>query len=343
MNPQATIDTLNDLGFEIEKIGDSSYDRWMNVAIELEKIRRFDEAYSCYRYVFETNPSRSMEIIRRILVLKEKKAQLAREQKDWGQSDNYLSHALFLLKYSGYNSREYNRINERILKAFSDSSDFFITIRRERCNDTINSYMEGLNTLNLKHTTRVVGFGHVASIIISRIDDIPADKIVFLSEYEIGAPKTVISQIDYHYEIKFVPYPERPTSDEKIARKLIDMINEQELFTTIIEGAERIIFVTALPSVGGYALAELTKGLSKSKIESIAFLQLPFSFEGEKRCGDAERLCQSISENVTQTKILELDNLKKFECTKEQPMELLFAMYYDLTVTDITDYIINND
>ncbi len=340
MNPKTAIDRLRVLGFEIENIGDSDYDRWMNVAADLEEIGRFDEAYSCYRYVFEAYPSCSMEIIRRISVLEEKKAQYAREQKDWVRSDKYLSDALFLLKYSGYNSREYNRINERIMMAFSDSPDFFITIRREMYNNTTNSYMEGLNTLNLKHTTRVIGFGHVASIIISRIEDIPVDKIVFLSEYEIGAPKTLISEIDYHSEIKFIPYPERPTSDEKIARKLIDMINEQDLFNTVIEGAERIIFVTALPSVGGYALAELTKGLSKSKIESIAFLQLPFSFEGEKRCGDAERLCQSISENVTQTKVLELDNLKKFECTKEQPMELLFAMYYDLMVTDITDCII---
>lgn len=340
MNPQTAIDRLRVLGFKIEKMGDSGYDRWMNIATEFEEIRRFDEAYSCYRYVFETNPSRSMEIIRRILALKEKKAQLAREQKDWGQSDNYLSYALFLLNYSGYNCREYNRINKRIMKAFSDSPDFFITIRRELCNDTNNSFMEGLNTLNLKHTTRVIGFGHVASIIISRMDDVPADKIVFLSEYEIGAPKTSFSEIDHHYEIKLVPYPERPKSDEKIARKLIDMINEQELFATVIEGAVRIIFVSALPSVGGYALAELTKGLSKSKIESIAFLQFPFSFEGKKRYGEAKRLCQSISENVTQTRVLELDDLKKLECTKEQPMELHFAMYYDLTATNITDCII---
>ena len=339
MDPQTAIDRLRVLGFEIENICDSDYDRWMNVAMELEETRRFEEAASCYRYVFESNPSRSMEIIRRILALKEKKAQLAREEKDRRQSDNYLSNALFLLKYSGYNSREYNRINERILKTFSDSSDFMIKISKETCNDTINSYMEGLNTFHLKHTTRVIGFGHVASIIISKIDDIPADKIVFLSEYEIGAPKTLISEIDYHSEIKLVPYPERPKSDEKIARKLVDMINEQELFAAVIDGAERIIFVTALPSVGGYALAELTKGLSKSEIESIAFLQLPFSFEGKKRCGEAERLCQSISENVTQTKVLELDNLKKFECTKEQPMELHFAMYYDLTATEITDCI----
>lgn len=340
MNPQTAIDRLKELGFEINKLCDSDYDRWMNVAMELEEIRRFDEAYSCYRYVFEAYPFRSMEIIRRILALKEKKAQLARGQKDRERSNNYLSNALFLLEYSGYNSQEYHRVNERILKAFSDSSDFMIKIRRENCNNTNNSYMEGLNTLNLKHATRIVGFGHVALTIISRIDDVPADKIVFLSEYETGAPKTLISEIDYHSEIKLVPYPERPKSDEKIAGKLIGMINNQELFTTVIEGVERIIFVTALPSVGGYALAELTKGLAESKIESIAFLQLPFSFEGKKRRGEAERLCQSISENMTQTKVLELDNLKKFECTKEQPMELIFAMHYDLIATDITDCII---
>ena len=46
---------------------------------------------------------------------------------------------------------------------------------------------------------------NTAPIIINRIDDVPADKIVFLSEYELGVPKTLISKIDHHYEIKFVP------------------------------------------------------------------------------------------------------------------------------------------
>ena len=46
--------------------------------------------------------------------------------------------------------------------------------------------MENKNTLNLRHSTRIIGLGHVAAKIIGLMDDVYADKIVFLFEAGVG-------------------------------------------------------------------------------------------------------------------------------------------------------------
>ena len=335
------IESLKNIGFEMESHCIPNDDRWLKVEAELEDVGRYDEANSCYRYIFRTYPFRSMELFRRMTSLSEKKAQWARDNNDWRESDNNLLSALSYLDYTGYDCRNYNMINERIMNSLSNSVEYRVKSAKEMCQNIKDSYMEKINAIKLDHTTRVIGFGRVSSNFIRRIDDECIDKILFLEEYEKDRSDISISAMDNLLEIKLVPYPERPKSNEKIAEKVIDMIKKRDMFSSVIEGAERLIFVTALPSVGSYALAELAKQIPKTNVETAAFLQFPFQFEGRRRYDEANRLCRAIKENIAYLDVLELDELRKLECSERQPMDLHFEMYYDSTATKILDYIYN--
>ena len=121
MDTQSQIDGLKSLGFNIEPVEVSDYDRWMNNAIEMKNLKRYEEALSCCRYLLESFPDNSPEIYKRMVSIEEEHAQWAREQNDWIQNDNSLWAAYRCLRLAGYGCREFSKIKKRLMDNLSMS------------------------------------------------------------------------------------------------------------------------------------------------------------------------------------------------------------------------------
>ena len=188
--------------------------------------------------------------------------------------------------------------------------------------------MENKNTLNLRHSTRIIGLGHVAAKIIGLMDDVYADKIVFLFEAGVGIDDGCeIAKSDNLSVIRLSKSTGSHPIEERLAKDYVYLINRYCLISTITNGAGQVFFFTALPSVGGFVLAELSKSgnslFDRTNVSS--FLQFPFRFEGNTRYAQSIRLYQIIMENIPYTDMIGLDSVIKKEGYLDMTIEKAFA------------------
>lgn len=164
--------------------------------------------------------------------------------------------------------------------------------------------MNDIDKPNGQHSTKIIGFGHVASNILSRLDDVNADKFVFVFKGWHGDEDEDYSYIEYGncVEIDLYLGGGCPCPDENHAKEYASIIEENDFLASIFEGAKHVVFVVPLPSMGGYVLSDLLMRhidfLLFKDVRFDAILQLPFPFEGKRRCDRANELCQTIEQYV---------------------------------------------
>ncbi len=174
--------------------------------------------------------------------------------------------------------------------------------------------MEEQITLNLSHSTRIIGFGHVSAKILGYMEGVDADKVVFLFDNFIEEGYSLEEHDDF---VEITLYVEgcSPRRLETLAKHYGRLIEECNFLSPVIEGAGQVFFFTALPSLGGFVLAELTKGMADNPLFSnmrvSAISQLPFKFEGKSRNVQANDLYEIIKENVPSTHVVDLDGVMK--------------------------------
>ncbi len=171
-------------------------------------------------------------------------------------------------------------------------------------------------SLKLSHPTRIIGFGHVAFKIINCIGGVNADKLVFLYESSQETGKPSVSETDGLTEIKLYFEPDSLVLDkETTANRIVEEINRYDLIASVVSGAEHLVFVTALPSTGGFILSKIAKGMSDSPLSfntlTTVFLQFPFVFEGKNVNRHAANIWQLIESNVYETKKYRLEGLRE--------------------------------
>lgn len=183
------------------------------------------------------------------------------------------------------------------------------------------------NNLNLSHSTRIIGFGHVSAKILGYMEGVDADKVVFFFENFIEEGYS-LEEHDVFIEITLYVEGSSPRRPETLAKHYVRLIDECNLFSPVIEGADRVVFFTALPSLGGFVLAELTKDMADNPlfnhITVSAFSQLPFKFEGKMQNDKANNLYQIIKENVPNTHVVDLDSVIKKDGYLQMPVEEVF-------------------
>lgn len=182
--------------------------------------------------------------------------------------------------------------------------------------------------INMKHSTRIIGFGHVAAKIIGYMEEVDADKVVFIFDNNIEEGYSQGEHDDY-VEIRIYTMAGSPRRPEAHAKEYCSLIEEHNLLAPVIEGAGQVFFFTALPSLGGFVLAELTKSMADnpvfSNIRVSAISQLPFKFEGKSRNVQANNLYQIIKENVPYTRVFDLDVMMRKDGYLQIPINEAFT------------------
>ena len=171
-------------------------------------------------------------------------------------------------------------------------------------------------SLELTHSTRIIGFGHVAFRIINCIGGVIADKVVFLYESSQEIDKPSVSETNGLTEIKLFIESDSLDSDKEMkANRIVEEINRYDLIASVVKGAEHVVFVIALPSTGGYILSRVTKEMSDNPFFlntlTTAFLQFPFVFEGKVINRQAVNIWQLIESKVFETKKYRLEGLRE--------------------------------
>lgn len=154
--------------------------------------------------------------------------------------------------------------------------------------------------------TKIIGFGDSTLNIINTISDVNADKIVLGLAYEYStAYNHNVQKKIYHDDITYLsispmscPTPEFETADEVF---YYYEQGKEFLIDSLFKSNYNYVFVSTIGGFGGFLLGNFVEYLHayKPKIldNSIAFLQLPFSFE--KRTEKTEELLRKITDTIT--------------------------------------------
>lgn len=178
-----------------------------------------------------------------------------------------------------------------------------------------------MNELNLQHSTRIIGFGILASKIfkqyISKIfkpcgKNIGADIILFNS-WSDRREEDVYEVVETNYiEIKLHLAVGTDFFEEEDA--YLALIEKYGLFASAIAGAKNVVFLSAIPSMEGYLLSVLTKSLAGNPLDAnTSFAAFLPSFEGRKISQEADDQRKAIERNIPYTKVFTLDDIEMDE------------------------------
>ena len=178
-----------------------------------------------------------------------------------------------------------------------------------------------MNELNLQHSTRIIGFGILASKIfkqyISKIfkpcgKNIGADIILFNS-WSDRREEDIYEVVETNYiEIKLHLAVGTDLFDEEDA--YLALIEKYDLFASAVAGAKKVVFLSALPSMEGHLLSVLTKCLAGNPLyANTSFAAFLPAFESRKLCQIADDQRKAIESNVPNTKVFTLGDIKMDE------------------------------
>ena len=175
--------------------------------------------------------------------------------------------------------------------------------------------------LNLKHSTRIIGFGYFASKIfkqyISRIyqqygKSVDADVILF-NTWSDRREETVYEVVEGNYfEIKL--HLAIGTDLFKEEDAYLALIEKYDLFASAIAGAKNVVFLSALPSMEGYMLSVLTKCLADTPLyANTSFAAFLPAFESREIFQEADDQRKAIECNIPYSKAFALDDIEMDE------------------------------